>query len=194
MRLIATRIALASVLSCFALVAFTTAQSLPAPPVKPGLWEVKSSALDGNGREVPPPEQAAFAQMTPEMRARMAEMMKARGASMPDASGAMKTCFAKETLESGRWQQTAADMGCTTKYSGTSGNTWKWHSSCPAPRPSEADGEIVFTNPESYRVKVTMTTTVAGKPTTSVRLMQAKWLGTDCGDIKPFTPPTPPRK
>lgn len=192
MRPIAIRLAAASVLSCAALVAVLAAQSMPTPPVKPGLWEVKSSALDASGREMPSPEQAALAKMTPEQRARMTEMMKARGVAMPDASGAMKTCFAKETLESGRWQQMAADMGCTTNYTGTASSTWKWHSTCPAPRQSVSDGEIVFTNAENYRVKVTMSMTVAGKPTTSTRLMQAKWLGADCGDIKPFTPPPPP--
>jgi hypothetical protein len=54
---------------------------------------------------------------------------------------------------------------------------------------SETDGEAVFTSSESYRTKVTTTAEVMGKTKTSTRIVQAKWLGADCGDIKPFTPP-----
>ena len=146
------------------------------------------SALDAEGHEVAPPEPAPLSKMAPEARARMADAMKARGLSMPDASGATKACFTKETFESGTWQQMASDAGCTTKYSTRSSATWKWHSSCPA-RHSESDGEVTFTNAENYKVKMTMTMPVNGKPTTSTRILQSKWLGADCGDVKPFMPP-----
>jgi hypothetical protein len=190
MRSIAIGFAASCVLSCLAIAA---AGPLPVPPVKPGLWEVKSSALDASGHEIAAPEQAALSKLTPEARARMAEAMKARGVAMPDASGAIKACFTKETFASGQWQQMASEAGCTTNYSVASGSNWKWHSSCPPPRQSESDGEVVFTNAESYRVKMTMTMTYAGKTNTSTRIIQAKWLAADCGDIKPFTPPAPRR-
>ena len=141
--------------------------------------------------ELPRPEQAAMARMSPEARARMADAMKARGVSMPDANGATRTCLTKDMFESGRWQQLAAESGCTTSYSTLSASSWKFHSSCTAYK-SESDGEIVFNGAESYRTKVTTTATVGGKTNTSTRIVQAKWLGADCGDIKPFTPPAAP--
>ena len=186
MRLIAIRLAASSVLSCFVLVA--AAGPLPVPPVKPGLWEAKMSTLDAEGHEIARPEQAAFAKLSPEARARMAEAMRARGVSMPDSNGATKVCLTKEMFESGRWQQMASEMGCTTNYSTLSGTTWKWHSGCTALK-SESDGEAVFSSAESYKTKVTTTATVMGKTNTSTRIVQTKWLGADCGDIKPFTPP-----
>ena len=186
MRLISIRLFGLSVLASFAIAA--VAAPPPVPPVKPGLWETRMSALDASGHEVPLPEQAAMSRLTPEMKAKMAETMKARGLSMPDPNGATKTCFTRETFESGRWREMASDAGCTTKYSTVSAATWKWHSSCPALK-SESDGEAVFTSPESYRVKMTTTATVMGKTNTSTRVVQAKWLGSDCGDIKPFVPP-----
>ena len=186
MRLITIRLLTLAVLSSVALV--VVAGQLPAPPVKSGLWETRMAALDADGREIAPPEQAALSKMPPEARARMAEAMKARGVSMPDASGGTKACFTKETFESGAWQQMASEAGCTTKYSTLSAGTWKWHSSCTSLN-SESDGEVVFSSPESYRVKVTTTATVMGKPNTSTRVVHAKWLGADCGDIKPFMPP-----
>jgi hypothetical protein len=186
MRLITIRLAASSLLSCLALAA--VAAQLPMPPVKPGLWETRMSALDADGHEIAPPEQAALSKMPPEVREKMAESMKARGLSMPDANGATKACLTKEMFESGKWQQMASEAGCTTKYSTLSGATWKWHSSCTSLK-SETDGEVVFNSPESYRVKSTTTATVMGKTNTSTRIVQAKWLGANCGDIKPFTPP-----
>ena len=191
MRLIAIRLAAAFMLSCFVLVAFA-AGPLPRPPVKPGLWEARMSALDADGHEMARPEQAAMSRLSPEARARMADAMKARGLSMPDANGATKVCLTKEMFESGGWQQMASEMGCRTNYSTLSGNTWKWHTSCAALK-SESDGEAVFNSAESYRTKVTTTATVMGKTKTSTRVVQAKWLGADCGDIKPFTPPGTPK-
>ena len=190
MRLISIR--LISLFACASLAIAAGAARPPVPPVKPGLWETKMSALDASGHEVPLPEQAAMSRLTPEMKAKMAETMKARGLSMPDENGATKVCFTKETFESGRWQQMASEAGCTTNYSTQSTTTWKWHSSCSAMQ-SESDGEAVFSSPQSYTVKLTTTVTMRGKTNTSTRVVQAKWLGADCGDVKPFTPPGPPR-
>src|SRR5205814_2325063 len=89
--------------------------SIPVPPVKPGLWETRMSQLDANGKEVPMAELAALARMPPATRAQMAEAMRARGIQMPDENGAMKACLTAETLASAAWQQIAADSGCTTK-------------------------------------------------------------------------------
>jgi hypothetical protein len=186
MRLIAIRVAASSLLSCVALVALAP-EPLPVPPVKPGLWEARSSALDADGHVMASPEQAALSRLPPEARARMAEVMKARGIAMPDANGATKVCLTKEMFESGGWQQTASDAGCTTAFSSRSGSTWKWHSICTKFQ-SESDGETVFTSPESYRITVTTTMTLKGKTNTSTRIVQAKWLGAACGDIKPITP------
>jgi hypothetical protein len=186
-RPIAMCLAVSTVFSCFALVAVAAGQP-PVPPVKPGLWEARMSALDADGHEMPLPEQAALSRMPPEVRARMAETMKARGLSLPDANGATKVCLTKEMFESGKWQQMASEAGCTTNYSTRSSTTWKWHSSCTALK-SESDGEAVFSSPESYRTKMTTTMTVTGKTNTTTRIVQGKWLGADCGDVKPFTPP-----
>jgi len=170
MRQIASRLAALSVLSCFAFAALAAGQ-LPVPPVKSGLWEARMSSLDANGREIPRPELAAMDRLPPEARARMADAMKARGLSMPDANGATKVCLTKEMFESGKWQQAAAESGCTTSYSARSGTTWKFHSSCTALK-SESDGETVFESTESYRTKVTTTMTVQGKTNTSTRIVQ----------------------
>jgi len=186
MRVIAIGLVASSVLSCLAFAA--AAGPLPVPPVKPGLWEVRMSMLDADGHEVVAPEQAALSRMSPEARARMAEAMKARGVSMPDANGVTRACLTKALFESGSWQQLASDTGCTTNFSTQSATAWKWHSSCTTMK-SESDGETVFTSGERYKTKVTTTSTVMGKTKTSTRMLEGKWLGADCGDVKPLTPP-----
>lgn len=167
--------------------AIAMAAAPPTPPIKPGLWQTKMTTVDASGKEVPSAGQEALARMTPEMRARMAEMMKGRGMAMPEPDGTMKLCVSKEMLDTGAWQQATADTGCTMNYLSTSGSTWKWHSSCPA-LSAESDGEITFTNAESYQSKITTTTTLRGQTRTTTRVMQSKFLGADCGDIKPVTP------
>ena len=166
--------------------------SVPAPPVKPGLWETRMSQLDANGKEVPSPDFAAFARMSPAARAQMAGMMQARGVQMPDENGVMKACLTRDTLDSGAWQQIATDTGCTTTYATRSSSAWKWHTSCTAALKSESDGEMVFTGSEGYRTKLTATVTRNGAANTSTRIVQGKWLSAACGDIKPIAPIAPP--
>ncbi len=162
--------------------------TLPVPPVKPGLWETKISQLDANGREVPSPELASLSRMPPEVRAKMAEAMRARGVQLPDENGVMKACLTKEMFESGAWQQVASESGCTTTFSTRSTSAWKWHSSCAALK-AESDGETVFNGAEGYRTRVTTTATVNGTMNTSTRIVQGKWLGATCGDVKPLMAP-----
>lgn len=182
---VTTRLAVLAALGPITLLA-NAAGGMPVPPIKSGLWEVKSSVLDASGKPQAPPEQAAMANMPPELRARMAEMMKARGVAMPDANGVMKICQSKESLDSGKWQALAASTGCTTDYSVQSGSNWKFHTSCPKLK-SESDGEMVFSNSENYTSKVTTSSSLMGKQNTQTRVTVAHWLGANCGDVKPLT-------
>jgi len=187
MRFATIRLAAACAMSALPLLVLAAGPP-PAPPVKPGLWEMTMTSLDAEGKPMPAPQQAAMARMTPEARARLAEAMKARGVVMPDENGAMKACMTKESFQSGGWQQMASDSGCSTTYASTTGSAWKWHTSCTGALKSESDGEAAFSSAENYRTKVTSTSTVMGSTRTSTRIVQGKWLGADCGAVKPLTP------
>jgi hypothetical protein len=166
-------------------VALTAACALGAdnivPPIKPGLWQVNSEQ-NVNGKQMPTAT-ASMQNLPPEVRARMADMMKARGVDMSGAGGT-RVCLSRESLDQGQWQSVAKD--CTTKIISRSSSSWKWHSSCPQTG-VESDGETLFTNAENYTLKMVTTMNVAGKPSISQRTMTGKWLGADCGDIKPVT-------
>ncbi len=186
MRSFIARLAVLSALGPITLLA-NAAGSIPVPPLKTGLWEVKSSVLDASGKPQVPPEQSAMANMPPELRARVAEMMKARGLATPDENGVIRICQTKESLDSGKWQSLAASAGCTTDYSAQSASGWKFHSSCPKLK-SESDGEMVFSNSENYSSKVTTTSSLLGKQNTQTRVTVGHWAGANCGDVKPLTP------
>ncbi|MGE0815703.1 MAG: DUF3617 domain-containing protein [Vicinamibacterales bacterium] len=171
------------------LVAVSAGAAGPVPPIKAGLWEARMTTLDADGKPMPAPGMEGLANMPPEMRARMEATLRARGASLPDASGAIKTCLTSDQLSSDRWQQQAADAGCTTTYSSQTGSTWKWHSSCTGRFAADADGETTFTGAEAYRTTVVSTSTIRGKRMTSTRIVEGKFLSADCGNIKPVQPP-----
>ena len=103
------------------------------------------------------------------------------GGSMND----MKICLTRDSLDRGQWQRHQGT--CKTDYSSRSGRAWKWHTVCTDPV-SETDGEATFTSSDAYTVKTTTTTTLQGQPRTVRMTLDSKWLGAECGDVKPVNP------
>src|SRR5665647_1633367 len=77
---------------------------------------------------------------------------------------------------------------CKTTQQSRSGNTMKMAFSCSKP-PSSGEGQITFVSPEAYTTKMVMTSMASGKPQKVDMESRGKWLGADCGNIKPITPP-----
>ncbi len=80
-----------------------------APPVKPGLWEVRSERQDGKQTT---PSAEAMKNLTPETRAKVEAMMKQQGVAL-GSDGANRVCLSKESLDAGRWQNPA---NCKTEF------------------------------------------------------------------------------
>ena len=59
---------------------------------------------------------------------------------------------------------------------------------CTKP-PSSGEGQITFAGPEAYNMKMTSTTTVQGAPQKIEMQNNGRWLGGDCGTIKPLAMP-----
>jgi hypothetical protein len=160
------------------------AQAQPAPPIKPGLWQVNlQRAVDGHAAPTPSDR---LNNLPPEMRAKVEAGMKARGMEV-GAGGDMKVCHTKESLAQGHWSREGTS--CKTDVKTRSAASWTWHTSCTQP-PTETDGETLFTNAENYIVKTSSTMTIQGQARTSQNTITAKWLGADCGGVKPFGPPS----
>ena len=169
---------------CLVGCAQAVAQAQTAPPIKPGLWQVHSEReVDGQKTQMPDMSER-LKNMPPEARKQMEAMMKQRGVDM-SGGGDMKICLSKDSLDPGQWQRNQGN--CTTDYRSRSSSMWTWHTSCREPA-SETDGEARFTGPESYTVKTATTMTVQGETRTTRMTLNSKWVGADCGDVKPMTP------
>ncbi|HEY4957729.1 MAG TPA: DUF3617 domain-containing protein [Caldimonas sp.] len=154
------------------------------PPIKPGLWAVQADRLI-DGKPMTPPGDA-MKNLTPETRAKMDAMMKEKGISLGSgAAGGTRICLSRETLDAGHWQNAGAN--CKTDFVSRTASAWKWHSEC-AQTGSTTDGEAVFANGENYTVTTASTHGFRGETKTTRMTIHAKWVGADCGDLKPFDP------
>jgi len=163
-------------------VAFSSAQAQTAPPIKPGLWEIKSEREVDGKKAAEPSEQ--MKNLPPEMRAKVQAMMKEKGVGMGE-DGVNRICLSRESLDQWRWQSQSEN--CKTEFTSRTTSSWKWHSVCTRPD-SESDGEAAFANSESYTVKTHTKTKFQGQDRLSRMAIAAKWVGNNCGDIKPVQP------
>jgi hypothetical protein len=162
------------------------------PPMKPGLWEVTPDSQMLNGKPLPDMSAKLAEQMKrmpPEVRAQMDAQMKAHGVQMaPGTNGmAVRMCITKDMLTQNRWQK--MDGRCQNTALKQSGSTWAWKFSCTEP-PSEGEGSTAFQGSEAYTSDIEMRSTRNGKAQTVNMKHHAKWLGADCGGLKPLEPPS----
>lgn len=164
-----------------------------AQSMKPGLWEITNQMQGAPGSKADAAMaqmQKQMASMTPEQRKMVEDMMAKKGMQMGAAPGggmAVKICLTPEMAA--RNEVAPAQQGnCTHTPSPRSGNTQKFAFTCTQP-PSRGEGQVTYTSPEAYAMKMTTTTTVKGKEETMDMQAQGKWLGSDCGSVKPLAAP-----
>jgi hypothetical protein len=171
-----------ALLLSMAAAAISSAQAQTAPPIKPGLWEIRSER-EVDGKKAPDPTEQ-MKNLPPEVRAKVEAMMKEKGVGLGDG-GMNRVCLSRESLDQGRWQ--GQSDNCKTEFTDRSTSSWKWHSVCTKPD-SESDGEAAFANSENYTVKTLMKTKAQGQERVTRMTITAKWAGNNCGDIKPVQP------
>ncbi|MEJ6021018.1 DUF3617 domain-containing protein [Ramlibacter sp. PS4R-6] len=162
-----------------------------AQSMKPGLWEISNKMQSSSGQmeQGMAQMQQQMANMPPEQRKMVEDMMKQRGMSMGGGSGGgmtVKFCMSKEMAERREIPSQRGD--CKTTRQQMTGNTMKMAFTCTNP-PSSGEGEVTFQGPEAYQMKMVVHTQVQGKPETVNMQGSGRWLGADCGDIKPMAAP-----
>jgi hypothetical protein len=168
------------------------ASAAGAQSMKPGLWEITSKMQSGSGQMERQMAQAQerMASLPPDQRKMMEEMMARQGVKMGTAGGGgmtMKVCMTKEMVE--RNEMPSQQRGdCKTTSQSRSGNTMKMAFACTNP-PSSGEGQFTFNGSEGYTMKMAVNATVQGKPETMNMDAAGKWLGADCGDVKPRAMP-----
>ncbi len=182
------KLRMATSLAAIALSHAANASASNTPPIKPGLWEIKTER-EIDGRRTPDLSDR-LKNLSPEARERMKATMKDRGVDLDEhAPDHMRLCLTRESLESGRWKDTPGR--CETEFTQRSSAHWKWRAVCSQPA-STILGEAVFTSPEIYIVQSQTTTQRQGQDSVMTMKMDGKWLGPDCGDLAPAKVPTPP--
>ena len=165
-----------------------------AQTMKPGLWEITSQMQGGSGEmaSAMAKAQKEMANMPPEQRKMMQDMMAKQGIQMGTAGGAgmsIKVCMTQEMITRNEVAtHNTHKSDCTNNYSPRSGNSMQFSFQCPNP-PSKGEGVVTFNGSDAYRVKMTNSTVVNGKPEKIDMQSSGRWLASDCGTIKPLTPP-----
>ena len=162
-----------------------------AQSIKPGLWEFTTQMAGGSGKMADAMAQAQkeMANMPPEQRKMMQDMMAKQGVQMGAGAGGgmtVKVCMTPEMVE--RNEVSSHQDGCTHTNSPRTGNTMKFSFVCTKP-PSKGEGQVTFTSAEAYSMKMSTTTTVQGRTEKMDMQNSGRWLGSNCGSIKPLAMP-----
>lgn len=174
-----------------ALMLLASAGYAEAQNTKPGLWEFTTQMQGGSGKAANDMAQAQkqLESMPPEQRKMLQNMMAKQGVQMGTGAGggmSVKMCLTQEMVD--RNEVSSRRDGCTHTNSPRSGNNMKFSFVCTKP-PGSGKGEITFTGPEAYTMKMISTTTVHGSPELMEIQSSGRWLGTDCGNVRPIALP-----
>jgi Protein of unknown function (DUF3617) len=170
-----------------AVAALLLALSAAAQKQAPGLWE-SSMLMQSAGGEMEKAQadmQAKLAAMPPEQRQKIEQMMASRGVSMGSKGGTMivKVCISKEQAAKPAEPRLTGD--CTQSDMQRSASSMKFKFVCTKPIATSGTGEWSFASDKSYTGKVVSVSQINGKEQPVNLEMSGKWLGADCGDIKP---------
>ena len=159
-----------------------------AEGMKPGLWEMKQTAQLSPERQAQMEKaQKAMANMPAAQRQMMEQMMAQRGVSLnvgPGGSGiSIKSCITPE--QAARRHAPINHEGRCTQDTKREGNVVRTHFVCTDPA-SEGDATISFSSDEAFTTQVQVRrVSTAGKAETMNLQGEGRWLGADCGDVKP---------
>lgn len=178
-----------------ALLLASSASYVGAQTMKPGLWEIATQMQGGSGEMANAMAQAQkqMENMPPDQRKMMQDMMAKQGVQMGTGAGGgmtIKVCMTQEMVDRNEISshQSTNQHDCTHTNSPRSGNTMQFSFVCTKP-PSSGEGQITFSGSEGYTSKVSTTSTVRGKPEKIDMQSSGRWLGSDCGSVKPLAAP-----
>jgi len=157
----------------FLLMVSIAATVLAAERMKPGLWliTVKSDAM---------------AQM-PQLSPQQMEMLRQRGIT-PGGGMESRICITKEMAERDRPPMGKSQKDCHVESFERSGNSYTVKMVCDGPT---MQGTIVtkgeHSGPEHYSWVSDMKGTARGHDVNSHQEGSGRWMGSDCGDVKPMS-------
>ena len=153
----------------------------PALDVKTGLWELTST---GTMSGAPPIPQEALARMTPEQRAKMeSAMQEAIGRNnQPHVS---KSCITQKQLEKAPNFAEQQNKSCKQTVVNRTTSLIETRVECSGPQKMTGTFRFQAQSREAIHGDVSMVMSDGNKTMTSKHTIQGKWLGADCGNVKP---------
>jgi hypothetical protein len=157
-----------------------------------GLWELKSTKMVMDGvdhsaqmSQASAQMQAAMASMPPEQRAKMEAMMQQHGVSMGSSGGAMTIQICRSAEQAKNHSIPVGQNGqCQSSYS-QSGGGFSFTYSCPTKEGTASGKGTVTRSGDVLTIVSDGTTTGASGSHTMQSEMQMRYLGADCGAVKP---------
>jgi len=166
----------------------TATGALAEPMVKPGLWEIRTLKQTMDGQDMTAQMaaaqvemQKAMANMPPERRKQMEVMMGKQ--AMPSAN-VHRLCVSPEMAARDK-PMIAADNRCEPVKSSRSGNKTTFEINCATDGHNMAGKGESVSSGDTISTKMDMTMTDARGKHTMQTESQMKFVGTDCGGLKP---------
>ena len=155
-----------------------------------GLWEHTMTVQSSSGEiEAARTQlQQQLAAMPPDKRRQIEEMMASRGVKLNAQGTTLKVCIGKE--QAARPAQPPMSGDCRQSDVQRSANSMRYKFACTTPQKVEGEGEVTWSGDKSYAGTSTVTSQVNGKPQQMRMTMNGRWLGADCGDVKPLAAPS----
>jgi hypothetical protein len=151
--------------------------------VKPGLWET-TMKMDMSGMPpMPaiPPER--LAQMPPEQRARLEAMMK--GGDLPGKQHTSRSCVTADDLKNGPAFDKESGADCKRTIVNNSASDWEMVQECTGASERRVDVKYHALDSENIQGRMEMSGNHAGHAVSGKGTMYSRWLGSNCGDVKP---------
>lgn len=174
-------------LYAFGAVLAMLAADVSAQSMKPGLWEYQSTVKSQSGEmEAAMAEmQKQMASMPPEQRRQMEQMMAQSGVQMGAGKGGAQVMRMCITPEEAAKLDLQSDPNCKQEITQRSGNTFRIRFSCGGEVPSSGEGTYSFRGDTAFSGKFSMQVRDGGKTERMDMTQEGKWLGANCGSLKP---------
>ena len=148
--------------------------------VKPGLWEMTSDSERSGAPPIPP---EALARMSPEQRAKFEAALQQ---SMGPKHRVAKHCVTQANIDKGfeKMEHMGGD-NCTQTVTSSTSTLRAGSFACTGREAASGTYRFEARNPESVAANWDVTMSNGGKDMKMKSVMQGKWLGSDCGSVKP---------
>jgi hypothetical protein len=153
--------------------------------MKPGLWEHSFTIRSESGQiEAAMAEmQRQLEQMPPAQRQMMEQMMASQGMSLRPGGSSIRACMTAEEIARGQLPQ---QEGCEQQILEQGRDRLRVRFSCAGNPPTSGEGEVIFHSPTHYTGKAELETAIEGRTERMTIEQTGKWVGADCGAIKPL--------